>query len=351
VAVHVLNGGRLTLAAGCVGAAKVVLGEMARYAEQRVQFGSPIAAFEITQRKFAALASDTYAADAMLGQLAASVDRKDVDYSLEAACAKVFCSELIWRATDEMVQVAGGRGFVKPYPYERYLRDARINRIFEGTNEILRLFVGLNGIQGPAEQLAEIGTAMRRPLRNLGLVSGFATSRLRSMIGTSAEMDTAVHERLAEHKKYFEKHVGELKASTDRAIRKHRKQIVERQLVVERLANMAIELYATAAVIARTQRLLDERGTDGCERELALCDLFCVESGRRFRAQRLALDGREDEVDDTRRAVAAAVRGAGGYWVPDTILEEEPAVRSDTGRGVPAPDETSAAPSGRVGGN
>ena len=330
VAVHVLNGGRLTLAAGCAGAAKVMVGEMARFAEQRVQFGSPIAAFEITQRKLASVASDSYAADAMLGLLAASVDRKDVDYSLEAACAKVFCSELIWRAADEMVQVAGGRGFVKPHPYERYLRDARINRIFEGTNEILRLFIGLNGIQGPAEQLAEIGGAMRRPLRNLGLVSGFAASRLRSIIGTSAELDTSIHERLAEHKRYFEQHVGELKTATDRAIRKYRKQIVERQLVVERLANMAIELYATAAVIARTQRLLDERGVQGCERELALCDLFCVESGRRFRSQRLALDGREEEVDDTRRAIAAAVREAGGYWVTDAILEERPPTVAET---------------------
>ncbi|HEX5830695.1 MAG TPA: acyl-CoA dehydrogenase family protein [Gemmatimonadaceae bacterium] len=321
VAVHVLNGGRLTLAAGCAGAAKKIVGEMAQYAEQRIQFGSPIAAFEITQRKLARLASETYAADAMLGLLTAAADGGDADWSLEAACAKVFCSDLIWHATDEMVQVAGGRGFVKPYPYERYLRDSRINRIFEGTNEILRLFVGLNGIQGPAERLKEVGSAMRRPLRNLGLVSGFAASRLRSVLGASAALEVRVHPRLEEHKRYFEKHVGELRAATERAIMKYRARIIDRQLVVERLANMAIELYATVAVIARTQRLLDEHGEDGCRRELALCDLFCVEAGRRFRTQRLALDAREEEVDDTRRAAAAAVREARGYWVPDAILE------------------------------
>ena len=112
VAVHVLNGGRLTLAAGCTGASKMILGEMVTYAEQRVQFGSPIAAFEITQRKLATVAADAYAADAMLGLLAAAVDRDESDAALEAAIAKVFCSELIWRASDEMVQVAGGRGFV-----------------------------------------------------------------------------------------------------------------------------------------------------------------------------------------------------------------------------------------------
>jgi acyl-CoA dehydrogenase family protein 9 len=325
VAVHVLNGGRLTLAAGCTGATKHVLGEMARFAEGRVQFGSPIAAFEITQRKMAAVAADTYAADAMLGLLAAAMDRGDSDAALEAAIAKVFCSELIWRAADEMVQVAGGRGFVKPYPYERMLRDARINRIFEGTNEVLRLFIGLNGIEGPAARLKELGAALRRPLSNLGLVSGYAANRVRSALGASAELDTPLHERLDEHRRYFVKHVAELAATAERAVMRHREEIVERQLVVERLASMAIELYATAAVLARTQRLIEERGVEECGRELALCDLFCVQAGRRFRENRLALTGREDEVDDRRRAVAAAVRESAGYWVPDAILDEPPA--------------------------
>src|SRR5690606_29301262 len=252
--------------------------EMVRYAEWRVQFGQPIASFEITQRKLAQLASEVYAADAMLGELAAGADRGDADIALEAAIAKVFASELAWNAADEMVQVAGGRGYVKPYPYERMLRDARINRIFEGTNEILRLFIGLNGIQGPAEQLKEIGTAMRRPLRNLGLVSGYAASRVRSVLRNSREMEAALHPKLEEHRKYFVKHAGELQSATRRAIMKYRGGIVQRQLVVERLANMAIELYATACVLARTQSLLDAKGIEGSERELALCDLFCVES-------------------------------------------------------------------------
>src|SRR5688500_4021228 len=108
----------------------------------------------------------------MLGILGSLADRSETDYSLEAACTKVFASELIWEAADEMVQVAGGRGFVKPYPYERLLRDSRINRIFEGANEVLRLFIALNGIQGPAESLKEVGTALRKPVRNLGLLTG-----------------------------------------------------------------------------------------------------------------------------------------------------------------------------------
>jgi acyl-CoA dehydrogenase family protein 9 len=165
VAVHVLNGGRLTLAAGCTAGTKSLLNEMAKFSENRVQFAKPIAEFEITQRKLARVASDVYASDAMLGELANLASSAEGDWALEAACCKVFASEMLWRAADEMVQIGGGRGFVKPYPYERLLRDSRINRIFEGTNEILRLFIALNGIQGPAEQLKEIGSALRRPLR------------------------------------------------------------------------------------------------------------------------------------------------------------------------------------------
>src|SRR5262249_18127770 len=149
----------------------------------------------------------------------------DGDFALEAACCKVFASEMLWDAADEMVQIGGGRGFVKPYPYERMLRDARINRIFEGTNEILRLFIALNGIQGPAEQLQEVGSALRRPLRNLGLISGFAASRVRSAFGATPTLDTDLHERLSEHKAYLEKHVAELHSATLRLVERHRKEV------------------------------------------------------------------------------------------------------------------------------
>jgi alkylation response protein AidB-like acyl-CoA dehydrogenase len=318
VAVHVLNGGRLTLAAGCTAGTKGILKDMATFAEHRVQFGKPIADFEITQRKLARLASDLYASDAMLGELANLAANADADWALEAACCKVFASEMLWRAADEMVQVAGGRGFVKPYPYERILRDARINRIFEGTNDILRLFIALNGIQGPAEQLKEIGSALRRPLQNLGLISGFAASRLRSALGTTSTLDVALHERLSAHKQYLEKHVAELHTSTERVIRQYRGEIVDRQQELERLSDMAVELFATACALARTQTLIDDRGADACARELDLCDLFVVESGRRFRAARDALQSPQDE---TRRQVAQRVRSDAGYGVTDAILD------------------------------
>jgi len=322
VAVHVLNAGRLTLAAGCTGGTKRTLNEMTSYAEQRVQFGHPLADFEITQRKLSRIASEVYASDSMLGILASLVDRGDIDYSLEAACAKVFASEMVWRAADEMVQLAGGRGYVKPYPYERILRDSRINRIFEGANEVLRLFIALNGVQAPAEALKEVGSALRRPLRNLGLLSGYATSRVKLRLGQTSTLDIELHDRLKDHKEHFEKHVAELGSATDRVVIRHREKIVDSQLVLERLADMAIDLFATACVITRTQSLIDERGVENCNREIALCDLFCLEAGRRFSANRRVLDSREEEVDNTRRGIAGFVRAGKGYFVEDAILEE-----------------------------
>lgn len=330
VAVNVLNGGRLSLAAGCVAGARRLTGELVRYGEHRVQFERPLADFEITQRKIAEAASRAYAADAMVGHLAAAMDETDADVSLEAAAAKVFTSELLWKTADDMVQLAGGRGYVRggskkwpPYPYERWLRDARINRIFEGGNEVLLLFIALNGVREPGERLQALGSALRSPLRNMGLITGWAVGRVRAAVGAKDRLPSDIHASLEDHVRYFEKHVAELAQAVERAVMEHRREILERQLVLERLAWMGIELYATACAIARTQRLIDENGEAASRREIALCDLFCVEAGRRFRRGREGLGAGGDAVDERRRAVADTTREAGGYFVEDPLVDVE----------------------------
>ena len=320
VAVRVLNGGRLTLAAGCTAGTKRILTQMVEFTESRVQFGKPIADFEITQRKLARTATDVFASESMLAQLARLAEVPDGEYALEAACCKVFASEMLWRAADEMVQLAGGRGFVKPYPYERMLRDARINRIFEGTNDILRLFISLNGIEEPAADLKELGAALRHPLKNLGLLSEYAASRIAGRLGATPTLDMELHERLKGHAKHFEKHVQELKDHAEQLIRHYRKEIIERQQELERLSDMAIELFATACVLSRMQSLLDARGEEACGHELALCDLFVVEAGRRFRASRGAILSVQDE---GRRAVARGVRAAKGIGAGNALFGDE----------------------------
>ena len=317
IAVNALNAGRMSLASGCTAGTKRILAQMREFTEARVQFGHPIADYEITQRKIARTATDIYASDAMLAELTRLAESPEGEYALEAACCKVFSSDMLWRAADEMVQLAGGRGFVQPWPYERMLRDSRINRIFEGTNEILRLFISLNGIKEPADRMKELGVALRQPLKNLGLLSEYAASRLKSRLGATPTLDVALHARLRTHAQFFEKHVAELKDHSERLIFAYRKEILERQQELERLADMAIELFATACVLARTQQLLEQRGEARCERELALCDLFVVEAGRRFRANRITLQSPQDE---TRRLVARHVREAGGYGVVNTLL-------------------------------
>jgi alkylation response protein AidB-like acyl-CoA dehydrogenase len=322
VAVNALNAGRLSLASGCASACKRLLGEFTRYAEARTQFGGPLASFEITQRKMASMASETYAADAMVGALAAALDANHVDASLEAACTKVFASELVWRSTDEMVQLAGGRGFVQPWPYERYLRDARIQRIFEGANEVLRLFIGLNGIQAPAAELQELATALKRPIQNWVLVSSFAADKVATAFGRKDRFESPLHVSLKTHAEYIEKHVAELGQATQKAITTHRKAVLQRQLVVERLADMAIELYARTTTVSRTQQLIVERGAEACEREIALCTLFCLQSGRRFRALRRELDGEAGEqIDQLRREIAGRVRADAGYASSDALMD------------------------------
>jgi alkylation response protein AidB-like acyl-CoA dehydrogenase len=322
LAMRILNSGRQGLSAGAAGGVRQCLRMATEFARDRVQFGRPIAGFELTQGKLAAMAADAYTAESVAYFTTGLADRGDVDYALESAAAKVWNSDALDRAVDELVQIAGGRGFVKGYPYERMYRDARITRIFEGTNEVLRLFVGLSGMQGPGEYLRRIGQALRNPIKGLGLLSEFAGDRVRLAVGGGEpEIAGDTQPALRRHYDYLAAHVRDLRAAVERVIRRHGKEVVERQFVVARLADMAIELYVRAATLSRTEALLDARDAGAAKappltrtrealddasvaRLLRVCDLACQRSGLRFRAARAALN---DERDALLRSVAADV--------------------------------------------
>jgi alkylation response protein AidB-like acyl-CoA dehydrogenase len=322
LAMRILNSGRQGLSAGAAGGIKRCTEMAARFAAEREQFGRPIAEFEVIQGKLAAMAADAYTAESVAYFTTGLADRGDVDYALESAAAKVWNSDALDRAVDELVQITGGRGYVRGYPYERMYRDARITRIFEGTNEILRLFVGLSGMQGPGEYLRRIGEALKNPIEGFGLLGGFATERVRLALRRGEpEVQGRTQPALERHWDYLAAHTRDLRAAVERTIRRHGRTVVDRQFIVTRIADMAIELYVRAATLSRTEALLDARAAGETEAPpltssritlddesvdgiLRLCDLACQRSGLRFRAARAALN---DERDSLLREVSADV--------------------------------------------
>ncbi len=352
LAMEVLNSGRTGLAGGAAGGIKQCLEMATAFATEREQFGAPIADFELIRDKLANMAADAFAAESAAYFTAGLTEHGDTNYALEAAAAKIWNSEALDRAVDETVQIAGGRGYVKGYPYERMYRDARITRIFEGTTEVLRLFIGLSGLEGPGEYLRELGSALRDPIQKLGTITGFAGERVRLALrrGEPA-IEGEVHPRLRVHMRYLEEHTRDLRAAAERAIRRYGADIVQRQLVVTRLADMAIELYVRAAVLSRTRAVLEafDRGdavtapipepialnAEAVDKIVKLCDLACQSSGLRFRAARESLHDARDELAG---AVAADVLEAQGLPYGAPIEKHDPPVPSP-GRHAPPGEE------------
>ncbi|MEV0718688.1 acyl-CoA dehydrogenase family protein [Asanoa sp. NPDC050611] len=141
IAMGTLDKGRMSLAAGCVGLAQACLDAAVRYAGERTQFGKPIAGHQLVQRHLAQIAVDTAAARLLVWRVADLIDRGQ-PFGTEASMAKLFASEAAVRAADRAVQVFGGYGYIDEYPVGKYLRDARVTTLYEGTSEIQQLLIG-----------------------------------------------------------------------------------------------------------------------------------------------------------------------------------------------------------------
>ncbi len=308
VAMEVLNSGRLGLAAGCVGGMKRLTALAVDHAKNRKQFNTPIANFEMIQSKISRMVVETFVLESMVYLTTGLIDRGDVDYSIESAICKVFGSEAVWRTVNDAMQIAGGIGYSKDYPYEQALRDTRINLIFEGTNEVLRSFIALAGMQEHGEYLKRVGKALQNPLRDLGVLTDFALHRIKHTVGL--ERLDGVHESLSDEVEKFEEYAKELHLATEKVLTKYRKDILHQGFILQRLADMAIELFAMAAVISRLDSLIKERGKDKVETQLLLGKTYCEEAWRRIRRNRRQID---NNIDPWRKEIAQAVYENNGY--------------------------------------
>ena len=307
IALEILNSGRLGLAAGSARGTRQIMNLAMAYAKQREQFGRPISSFEMIRRKIAIAAAECYAADAAWMLTAGMVDRGGVDFSLETAACKVFASEMAYRASNEALQIAGGMGYSKEFPFEQSVRDSRIMLIFEGTNEILRALVALMGLQQPAERLKALGKALQDPIAGFGAISSYLAGRAKSTLNKPDF--TRVHAALADEAELVASQIHALARGVEWALRKHGKQIIERQYVQERLANAAIDLYISTAALSRATAEIVGVGGDleAVKTELDCTRVFVHMAYRRTRRALRALktnqDGRLDAI--ATRAVEA----------------------------------------------
>jgi acyl-CoA dehydrogenase family protein 9 len=289
LAMNILNNGRLSLGAGCVGGMKTLLNLASGHAKTRKQFDRPISEFAMVQEKLAKMASHIYSTESIVYMTTGNMGKGMDDFYLETAACKIFGSECLWSCVDMGLQIAAGNGYMKEYPYERIMRDSRINLIFEGTNEILRAFLALSGVQGPSEGLAELGKisnvskALQDPIKSLGVLTDFAKSRFSKIIG-SARL-TQHHESFAEFAKKLSSNVASFSLAVEDSLLKYREKIVDNELPLKRISDMAIELYVEIAVISRTTKILNDEKIskdkkDYCTR---LAKLSLKESNSRFR--------------------------------------------------------------------
>jgi acyl-CoA dehydrogenase family protein 9 len=309
-AMEILNDGRVSLAAGAVGASKEMIDQSVAFALERRQFNRPIAEFEMIRGKVAEMMTGTYAAESMVYLTTGLAERADLDYSIESALCKIFSSENAWRVVNHAVQIAGGNGFIKEYAYERYLRDCRINMIFEGTNEILRVFVTLAGIQNLGEELKKVGKALRDPISQIGVLSDFAVKKIRQVI--TDEQFPDIQPPLARTATRAARFAEMLSIVAERALRQHGKSIVEREFVQERLSEAAGDLYALIACLSRASTRIRAEGAEAARRDILLTRTFGNVAWRRIRRLLRRVEKNQDANLIRVSDLAYAQRGYGG---------------------------------------
>jgi alkylation response protein AidB-like acyl-CoA dehydrogenase len=316
VAMNILNNGRSGLAGGCVGGMKTLVSMASRYAMERHQFGEPIGSFGLIKQKIGHMVVDCYATESTVQMMAALADRGYEDFSVEAAITKIYATEALWRAADEALQTAGGTGYMREYPYERVLRDCRINRIYEGTNDILRLYVALTALNDVGQRLKEMAGSLRGifddPIKGFGLLYDYAKRRATWATGfpVSGSSMGKAHVELRPEADIFEDLARDLAAMADRLLRKHGKDIIGKQFATRRLADVMIDLWVLACVLSRVTAAIESKGADEAAEETHIARVLAGQVRGRARRNFRKIDSNDDELV---KSLAEAAYERGGY--------------------------------------
>lgn len=315
VAMNILNNGRFGMAAAMSGTMRAVTKKAVDHATTRIQFGRRIDSFGTIQEKLSRMAMLHYVTESVAYMLSANMDSGSVDYHLEAAISKVFASEAAWYVTDEAIQILGGMGFMKDTGLERVMRDLRIFRIFEGTNDILRLFVALTGIQYAGGHLRELQKAFKNPAAHLSLIMKEVTERgLRTVgLGTKPTLDNVVHQRLQSSGALLAKNVFLFGDAVEKMLMKYGRNVVDEQFLLNRLAAAAFDTYTMAIVLSRASRSLD-LGLPSAEHELLMTEVWCSEASQRV-FQNLTMLSSSTQKDNFQKLaqIAQNVCNSGGF--------------------------------------
>ncbi|XP_076017075.1 very long-chain specific acyl-CoA dehydrogenase, mitochondrial [Genypterus blacodes] len=321
VAMNILNNGRFGMAAALSGTMKAVITKAVDHAANRTQFGNRIHNYGAIQEKIARMAMLQYVTESMAYMLSGNMDSGASDFQIEAAISKIFASEAAWTVTDECIQVMGGMGFMKDTGLERVMRDLRIFRIFEGTNDILRLFVALNGFQNAGSQLKGLQKALKNPLGNAGLLAGELTKRAKRKAGlsTGETLQGIVHPELAQSGELTVKAIEQFGAVVEEQLIKHGKKIIDEQFALKRVADCAIDLYAMVVVLSRASRSLSQ-GHPSAQHEKMLCETWCMEAHERIMQDIKILRSAESrQLFKNLRAISTAVVENGAVVSPHPL--------------------------------
>uniref|UniRef100_A0A8C7XM65 Very long-chain specific acyl-CoA dehydrogenase, mitochondrial n=1 Tax=Oryzias sinensis TaxID=183150 RepID=A0A8C7XM65_9TELE len=307
VAMNILNNGRFGMAAALSGTMKGVISKAVDHAANRTQFGNKIHTYGAIQEKVARMAMLHYVTESMAYMISGNMDSGAAEFQIEAAISKIFASEAAWTVTDESIQVMGGMGFMKDCGVERVMRDLRIFRIFEGTNDILRLFVALNGFQLLCcVEMTEGGSVWR--FRKAGFSSGLT-------------LQGSVHPELAQS--------GDLvglfsfiiwgEQRSYLTLKSEPFPFADEQFVLKRVADCAIDLYAMVVVLSRASRSLSQ-GAASAQHEKMLCETWCLEAYDRILHDiKFLRSGQSKQTFKNMRAISAAMVENGGVVSPHPL--------------------------------